>query len=215
VIVHANGTGIAASKSASLFESILAKSADSALGESLAHAYTAAREWGGDLAYSGDAAGSTFVFLLQPAEPPPVEEALPEITIVVPEPLQPLILVVDDEPGIRALVAKILRRERYDVVEASTATEAGEVAAAQLRPVELLVTDIMLPDHTGIVLAEQLRNQIAGLKVLYMSGYTQDDRARTGDFPPGSKFLQKPFTLGALVAKVRESLEESNEVDRG
>ena len=213
VTVHANGTGIAASKSASLFESILAKSAESALGESLAHAYTAAREWGGDLAYSGDAAGSTFVLLLQPAEAPPVEDTLPEITIVAPEPLQPLILVVDDEPGIRALVAKILRRERYDVVEASSATEAGEVVAAQLRPVELLVTDIMLPDHTGIVLAEQLRNQIPGLKVLYMSGYTQDDRARTGDFPPGSKFLQKPFTLGALVAKVRESLEESGDVD--
>jgi hypothetical protein len=211
VTVRANGTGIEPPKSASLFESILAKSAESALGESLAHAYTAAREWGGDLAYLGDAAGSTFVLLLAPAQPPAVEEKLPEVTIVVPEPPQPLILVVDDEPGIRALVAKILRRERYDVIEASTATEAGELATAQLRPVELLVTDIMLPDHTGIVLAEQLRNQIPGLKVLYMSGYTQDDRARAGDFPPGSKFLQKPFTLGALVAKVRESLEESGQ----
>ena len=180
-----------------------------AQGESLAHAYAMAREWGGDLAYSGDSTNSTFVLYLRPAEPPPVEENQPEVTIVAPEPPQPMILVVDDEPGIRALVAKILRRERYDVIEASTATEAGELAGAQLRPVELLVTDIMLPDHSGIVLAEQLRDQIPGLKVLYMSGYTQDDRARTGDFPPGSKFLQKPFTLGALVAKVRESLEEA------
>ena len=225
ITIHANGTGLDAAKSISLFESILAKSADSARGESLTNAYTQAREWGGDLAYSGSATHSTFVLYLKPAEAPqPVaqptssvpSDTRPPIVIVgepeavlAPEPPKPLILVVDDEPGIRALVAKILRREQYEVIEASTAVEAGMLADTQARPLQLLVTDIVLPDHPGTRLAEQLTASIPALKVLYMSGYTDDERARTGEMPPGAKFLQKPFTLSALVAKVRESLTEA------
>ena len=225
ITIHANGTGLDAAKSISLFESILAKSADSARGESLTNAYTQAREWGGDLAYSGSATHSTFVLYLKPAEAPqPVAQPTssvpsdthPPIVIVgepeavlAPEPPKPLILVVDDEPGIRALVAKILRREHYEVIEASTAVEAGMLADTQARPVQLLVTDIVLPDDPGTRLAEQLTASIPTLKVLYMSGYTDDERARTGEMPPGAKFLQKPFTLSALVAKVRESLTEA------
>ena len=202
ITVQANGTGLDAAKSVSLFESILAKSADSARGESLANAYTQAREWGGDLAYSGSATHSTFVLYLKTtAAPEPVKEtasapandARPPIVIVeepvptpAPEPPKPLILVVDDEPGIRALVAKILRREQYEVVEASTAVEAGMMADTQKRPVQLLVTDIVLPDHPGTRLAEQLTASIPALKVLYMSGYTDDERARAGEVPPGA-----------------------------
>jgi hypothetical protein len=207
VTVQGNGTGLDAIKSVSLFESILSKGAESARGESLARAYALAREWGGDLAYSGDAAHSTFVLYLRPCEP--VEAPPQEIPVAQPEPPRPLILVVDDEPGIRALVAKILRREGYEVIEASTTTEAGGLAGVQARPVELLVTDVMLPDQPGTQLAEQLLEQLPALKVLYMSGYTEDERAHAGDFPPGAKFLQKPFTLSALVAKVRQSLEEA------
>ena len=222
ITLEANGTGLDASRSVSLFESILAKSADSARGESLTNAYTLAREWGGDLAYSGSATHSTFVLYLRPAAAPePVTahtqqmDAHPPVVIVgepeptpPPEPPKPLILVVDDEPGIRALVAKILRREHYEVLEAGTAVEAGTLADAQTRPLQLLVTDIVLPDHPGTRLAEQLSAALPALKVLYMSGYTENERARAGEIPPGARFLQKPFTLSALVAKVRESLSE-------
>ena len=207
ITIQGNGAGVDANKSVALFESILPKGAESARGESLAHAYALAREWGGDLAYSGGAAHSTFVLYLRSAEP--AEAAPHEISTVEGEPPRPTILVVDDEPGIRALVAKILRRERYEVIEASTATEAGALASAQPRPVDLLVTDIMLPDQLGTQLAKQLRGRLPALKVLYMSGYAEDARARTGDFPPGAAFLQKPFTLGTLVAKVRELLEQA------
>ena len=212
ITVEGNGTGVEPAKSISLFESILAKSADNARGESLAQAYTLAREWSGDLAYSGSAESSAFTLYLQTAEPLPPEavQAPIEEPPPPPEPPHPLILVVDDEPGIRALVAKILRRERYEVIEAGSAADAATVSAAQPRPIELLVTDVMLPDRTGIVLAEQLREQLPNVKVLYMSGYTEDERARAGSFPPGSKFLQKPFTLSALVAKVRESFEQTS-----
>jgi two-component system cell cycle sensor histidine kinase/response regulator CckA len=200
IAVQGNGAGLEGDKSDALFESIFS-------GEALAHAYGLAREWGGDIAYYGDASHSTFVLYLRPCEPAEAEPE--EVAAAAPGPPHPVILVVDDEPGIRALVAKILRREQYEVVEASTATEAGALAATQLRPVELLVTDIMLPDQPGTALAHDLCEQIPALKVLYMSGYTDDERARAGAFPPGAKFLQKPFTLGALVTKVRESLEQS------
>lgn len=198
IAVQGNGAGLEGDKSDALFESIFS-------GEALAQAYGLAREWGGDIAYYGDASHSTFVLYLRPCEP---AEAEPE-KVAAAGPAHPMILVVDDEPGIRALVAKILRREQYEVVEASTATEAGALAATLLRPVELLVTDVMLPDELGTTLAQQLCEQLPALKVLYMSGYTDDERVRTGAFPPGARFLQKPFTLGALVTKVRESLEQA------
>lgn len=206
ITVRGNGAGFDANSSASLFESILPKGADQASGGAVAQAYGMVREWGGDIAYTGDAFHSTFVVYLRPAE---AREPEPEEPAAEPEAPRQLVLVVDDEPGIRALVAKILRREGYEVVEAASATEAGALAASQERPVELLVTDVMLPDRRGPELAEQLHQALPGLKVLYISGYTEDESVRTGEYPPGARFLQKPFTLGALVAKVRESLGQT------
>ncbi len=124
------------------------------------------------------------------------------------ESVRETILVVDDELGIRALVAKILRRERYLVLEAGSATEAVTVALIHGAPIHLLLTDVMLPDRSGRQVAEQLHEAVRDLKVVYMSGFTDDDSLRTGDFPPGSRFLQKPFTLGTLVGTVREALDQ-------
>jgi DNA-binding NtrC family response regulator len=153
--------------------------------------------------------------------PPEVEEVTPEPAVpepvaepvVAPEPPAPVevtletILVVEDEAGIRALVRKILRRERYNVLEAGTAEEALAVTAAHQGTIHLLLTDVVLPGMGGRELAEQMRMGNPRLDVLYVSGYTDDEAVRMGAFPPGSKFLQKPFTLGALVGKVREALD--------
>jgi len=65
----------------------------------------------------------------------------------------------------------------------------------------------MLPDRNGRELARQLREALPELKVMYISGFTDDESVRRGDFPPGARFLQKPFTLGALVGTVREALD--------
>jgi hypothetical protein len=72
--------------------------------------------------------------------------------------------------------------------------------------IDLLVTDVRLPAASGRDLAEHIRVTRHDLKVLYISGYTDDDAVRAGAIPSCSKFLQKPFTLGALVGKVKESL---------
>ena len=196
----------------------------------LPQAYALVHAWGGELSVTSDLAkGTCFMLSLPMAEPPapPAEpiaepakgESVPgehasgihmvEPTApVIKEPaLRETILVVDDEPGIRALVAKILRRERYDVIEAGSADEAIKVATSHKSPVQLLLTDVMLPDRSGRHVAEELNAGIANLKVLYISGFTDDESVRAGEFPPGSRFLQKPFTVGALVSKVREALD--------
>ena len=106
------------------------------------------------------------------------------------------------------MIAKILRREHYRVLEAGSATEAVAIAAAHGGAIQLLLTDVMLPDRNGRQLAEQLLEALPELKVMYISGFTDDESVRAGAFPPGARFLQKPFTLGALMGTVREALDQ-------
>jgi PAS domain S-box-containing protein len=230
LVIHDNGRGLDAEKSAAIFEAIFGpkapeqKTTEQTFAGSLTRAYAIVREWGGDIAFSSEPSrGSTFSIYLPYAEPAPEPEPEPEPVVEVavpapeavpappveaaPEPTRETILVVEDEPGIRALVRKILRRERYNVLEAGSGEEAIGLAQAEGGGVNLLLTDVMLPGMSGRELAERLRESIPELDVLYVSGFTDDDAVRMGAFPPGSKFLQKPFTLGALVSKVREALD--------
>lgn len=207
---HDDGQGLDRANRAAVFEGFLSKPGEKPAGAALAKAYAMVREWGGDIAFFSEPfRGSTFLVYLPhsaavaetvPVEPEPVVEAAP-VEIV-----RETILLVEDEAGIRALVRKILRREHYDVLEAGSAEEALAMAGTASGRIDLLVTDVMLPGASGRELAEKIREARGDLKVLYISGYTDDDAVRAGAIPPGSRFLQKPFTLGALVGKVRESL---------
>ena len=211
--LHADGRGMDAEKSKEIFESFLQKEVVQPAGAALAQAYTTLREWGGEIAFESELSrGSTFtVYLpLAESEPPlaePASKSAPAATPGASVPSRETILAVDDESGIRALVVKILRRERYLVLEAGSAAEAVAVAATHQGPIHLLLTDVMLPDRNGRELAEQLRDVFPDLKVLYISGFTDDESVRAGEFPSGARFLQKPFTLGALMGTVRDALD--------
>jgi two-component system cell cycle sensor histidine kinase/response regulator CckA len=207
ITIRDDGRGLDPEKRPGMFESFLAK--DPAA-PALARAYGLVREWGGDIAFASEPfRGSTFLIYLPHCEA--TGEAAPAPVSAVREPpveeTRETILVVDDEVGIRSLVRKILRRERYNVLEAGSAEEALSTASMYEGRIDLLLTDVMLPGATGRRLAEQLGETRPGLKVVYVSGFTDDEAVRAGAFPPGSKFLQKPFTLGALVGKVREALD--------
>jgi CheY-like chemotaxis protein len=230
VTIHDNGRVEAAQRTA-IFESVLAeKDPEKSAGPGLARAYAIVREWDGDIAFGKDPfRGSTFMLYLPyaPPEPPPVEispvevaleaaaavepaEPLVEQVVEPPVPVEPMretILLVEDETGIRALVRKILSRERYRILEAASGEEALSIAQAYEEPIHLLLTDVMLPGMGGRYVAEALRSKLPELRVVYISGYTDDETVRAGEFPPGSLFLEKPFTLSALVNKVRESLD--------
>ena len=209
IALHDNGKGYDPERSSGVFESILSKEKDHGAGPALALAYRLVREWGGDIVYTGEPSlGTTFVVYLPVAEPLASETpATSESSRSPAEPPRPTVLVVDDEGDIRSLVAKILRREKYDVLEAGSVSEALAAASEHRGSLDLLVSDVMLPDRSGRELAEQLREALPSLKVLYISGYTEDESVRLGTRPTGAKFLQKPFTLGALLGKVREALQ--------
>ncbi|MCC7496080.1 MAG: PAS domain S-box protein [Bryobacterales bacterium] len=143
------------------------------------------------------------------AEPPTEVEAIREAS-----PRQQMregaqtVLVVEDEAGIRMLMKKILDRQGYNVIEATGGGEALEIVESRKLSVQLLVTDLVMPHMGGRELAEKLTGVQPGLKVLYVSGFTDDEAIRSGALGPGATFLQKPFTLGSLVEKVREVLGE-------
>jgi CheY-like chemotaxis protein len=118
------------------------------------------------------------------------------------------ILLVEDDAAVRVLTREALERFGYRVLEAEGGREALSVAAAHQGAIELLITDIVMPEVGGRELAESLVAQRNDLKVLYVSGYTEDTVLRHGIAEATSAFLQKPFTLLALAKRAREILDE-------
>jgi len=119
------------------------------------------------------------------------------------------ILVVEDEEGLRALVAEMLRRFGYTVLESGRGDDALLGFDRYPKPLHLLLTDVVLPEMNGRELAERITALCPQVKVLYMSGHTSDAVLRHGIETQTAAFLEKPFSLDALVRKVREVLDSS------
>ncbi|HNC45469.1 MAG TPA: response regulator, partial [Acidobacteriota bacterium] len=117
------------------------------------------------------------------------------------------ILLVEDEPVVREVTKQSLEAFSYHVIEASSGQEALDLLKTTSEPVALLITDVVMPQMNGRQLAEQLRSKFPDLKVLFMSGYTDDAIVRHGVLDANVAFLQKPFTPTALAKKVQEILE--------
>ena len=115
------------------------------------------------------------------------------------------ILLIEDEPAVRALVAKILHDAGYHVLEASHGIEALQKLQTLLEPPDLILTDVVMPQMSGLDLIQQVRQRHANAKVLYMSGYS-DHPALKHDVLTGTAFLQKPFTPGGLIDAVKQVL---------
>jgi PAS domain S-box-containing protein len=113
------------------------------------------------------------------------------------------LLLVEDEPAILAISRKVLERLGYKVLTASTPAEAIRLAEANASEIHLLVTDVVMPGMNGRDLANQLLSLRPNLKCLFMSGYTADIIAHHGALDGGVHFIQKPFSMGDLAAKVR------------
>ncbi len=126
------------------------------------------------------------------------------------EPAQPdegaTILVVEDEPAVLALAARVLRADGFSVLEASDGLEALQVQETYGRPVDLLITDVVMPRLGGPDLAEKLRQACPGLRVIFMSGYTDNKAVRDVMADRRNPFLQKPFTPTELTQATRRIL---------
>ena len=117
------------------------------------------------------------------------------------------ILLVEDEPGILKLTMTALQRQGYTVLTARTPGDAVRVAREHAREIDLLVTDVVMPEMNGRVLAKLVLAVRPDVKCLFMSGYTADVVANHGVLDEGVSFLQKPFTLADLATRVRETLD--------
>ena len=116
-------------------------------------------------------------------------------------------MLVEDEPQLRELTRDVLTARGYSVVEAKNPEEAERLAAEYGARIQLLLTDVIMPGISGRELAKKLSARNPGMRVLYMSGYTYNVIAQNGTLERGVAFLQKPFTPGVLVEKVREVLD--------
>jgi CheY-like chemotaxis protein len=119
------------------------------------------------------------------------------------------VLVAEDDPSVRLLARLALQRSGYKVLEAGNPQEAILIARDYADPIDLLVSDVIMPESTGAPLIERLRSARPGLRVLFMSGYTDDAILHHGVLEEGMPFLAKPFTPHALAQKVREVLDQA------
>jgi signal transduction histidine kinase/ActR/RegA family two-component response regulator len=206
--VSDTGTGIPREIQAQIFEPFFTtKEQGKGTGLGLATVYGIVKQSGGYIELDSELGqGTTFRIYLPrlDAEVAPVDRSARP---VVPAGGTETILLVEDEEGVRELARDILRASGYTVLEARNGAEALLLCERHQGPLDMLLTDVVMPRMSGRDLAERLAPLRPDLSVLYMSGYTDDAVIRHGVLGAGTAFLQKPFTPAALVLRVRETLD--------
>jgi PAS domain S-box-containing protein len=202
------GCGMDEQTKARIFEPFFTtKPAGRGTGLGLSTVYGIVKQSGGNIwLYSEPGNGTTFKVYL------PAIQALPEdIGKTAPVELarhgSGTVLVVEDDEQLRRLTHRALASQGYTVLEADRGSTALDIARRHKGAIDLLLTDVIMPDTNGRKLAETLRPTRPGLRVLYMSGYPDGAIANHGMLEPGVAYLAKPFTTEAVVRKVREVLD--------
>ncbi|OGP63982.1 MAG: hypothetical protein A2169_12915 [Deltaproteobacteria bacterium RBG_13_47_9] len=186
------------------------KGKEKGTGLGLSTVYGIIKQSGGNIwVYSEPGQGATFKIYLPRVEEETEAEALPhqDDTGDFPRGTE-TVLLVEDEPLVRNLVARVLRDQGYTVLEAANGDEAMHMVREHLREkIHLLLTDVVMPQMGGKELVEQFMALHSDAKVLFISGYTDKAIAHQALFRPGAPFLQKPFSPMALAKKVRDVLD--------
>jgi two-component system cell cycle sensor histidine kinase/response regulator CckA len=181
------------------------KKAGEGTGLGLSTVYGIVKQSGGFIwVYSEEGRGTTFKIYL-----PRVEEAEAELVAAPPPPPSHAtgrILLVEDDRGVRGLMAEVLEAGGYSVRAAGGPAEALAWAEGSSEPVDVLVTDVVMPGMGGRDLAHRLAGLRPGLRVLFVSGFAADVLTRQGEIGPGRRFLSKPFSGASLLKSVAEAL---------
>jgi two-component system cell cycle sensor histidine kinase/response regulator CckA len=207
-VVTDTGCGMGELTKGRLFEPFFTtKEKGKGTGLGLSTVYGIVKQSGGDIWVSSEPGQGTTLTILIPREL--------AITAATPESSAPqrrvagteTVLVVEDEEALREVVRRTIDRAGYKVLTASGGDEAFETSAAHPGEIHLLVTDIVMPQMSGRVLAERLVEIRPKLRVLFMSGYIDSAIDHHGVLDAGTRFLDKPFTSADLMRKVREVLD--------
>jgi PAS domain S-box-containing protein len=211
--VSDNGAGMDATTRAQIFERFFTtKEPGRGTGLGLATVSGIVDEWGG-----------TIVTTSEPGQGTTFRIYIPQVTTTEPQDEQPKILegqqipmafgrqtvlLVEDDDALRSLLRTVLQRHGYEVLEAANGHEALLLCESEGKPIDLLLTDVVMPFMSGRELAERLLRSMQGVKVLYMSGYTDGILDNHGVLDEGIELVSKPLAPNVLVSKVRELLGE-------
>ncbi len=210
--VSDSGTGMSEEVKQHLFEPFFTtKARGQGTGLGLATTYGAIRQSGGTIEVNSElASGTTFRILL-----PAVRGAAEPLSAASPVPPaaavggREVILVVEDDSGVREVAARALRAVGYRVLVAASGEEALNLVTAAQTPIDLLLTDVVMPGMNGRELAERVSRHRAGVRVLYTSGYAEDIIAHHGVLEPGIELLSKPYRVDVLLRRVRRVLDRT------
>ena len=201
------GTGMTPETMSHVFEPFFTtKEAGKGTGLGLSTVYGIVKQSGGYVwCYSELGHGTSFKVYLPRVDEP--IDRLPARAATRPTHGSETILLVEDESELRALARRVLEKHGYTVLDADSAGAAMALERDHTGPIHLLLADVVLPGASGRMLADELLTRRADLKVLFMSGYTEDAIVHRGVLAANTAFIQKPFSADGLAAKVREVLD--------
>ncbi len=212
--INDTGGGMDAETQSHIFEPFFTTKGLKGTGLGLSTVYGIVKQSGGYIwVYSEPEKGTTFkIYLPRVADADVVDlpgQGAISLEPMVTEPGTETILVVEDESNLRYLVRQFLEKQGYRVIQAEDGAAAMQIAVAHEGMIHLLLTDVIMPGMNGRELAQRVSELRPNIKVLYMSGYTENVIGRDGTLDTGVRLLQKPFTLRDLKNTVREVLDSS------
>jgi PAS domain S-box-containing protein len=206
--VSDTGTGMSEETKARIFDPFFTtKEKGKGTGLGLSTVYGIIKQSGGNVwVYSEPDCGSTFKVYLPQTEPSAARANDQIVDVSVPTGTE-TILLVEDEDVVRRLARQILEQAGYKVIEASRGEEAIRLGTEAGNSIDLLLTDVVMPQMSGKEVASSLAGACPDTRVLFMSGYTDEAIVQHGVLDPNVEFIQKPFTPLALSRKVRSVLD--------